>query len=148
MKQQKIIPIFLRDVYGAIDSSPIYELESGVANNDPIFMKGDQIVDLLLSNKNIPKNQVITFVIEGLINVYWENKQMMSNEIEYLKSATNHPQPTFNYISSNDLYEIEGTITPYNIVYIDVNDFLDRISKNNSVDIELSGVNTIIRLEY
>ncbi len=147
MQQKKIIPIYLSDVYASIDSSPIYELESGVSEENPMFMKGDQVCNYISSNKSATKNQVITFVIEGLINVYWGNKERLTEEMCDLERATNHPQPTFNYVPSVNLYEMEGTITPYSMVYINVSDFLNFTAKNEPISVELSGIDTIIEME-
>lgn len=142
MYQEKTIPIFLRDVYGTVDSEPLYQLEADKDDQDKVlFLRGDNIADFILANRSQTNNKVVTLVIEGLTDVYWERREMLGDEVEYLKNAIDHPPPYFNLFCSN-LYEMEGSITPYNIVYIGVDDFIHHKTKF----IRLAGVNVIIKL--
>ena len=146
MKQEKIIPIFLSDLYGTINSSPIHDLVPWDNPNQITFMKGDDIANFISANRSTTKNKIITFVIGGLIDVYWERRDMLSDEIEYLKNAIFHPQPTFDLLSRNaemSLYEMDGNITPYNVIYITVDDFI----KSESIFIRIPGINIIIQIE-
>src|SRR3990167_1748319 len=140
MNPGKIIPLFLKDVYGTVESSPLYKFE--FEEKQPKFFEGDKILDYLLSEKSNTKNKVVTLVINGLVNVYWEKRAMIPDEMVYLNNAINQPDPEYDPISGR----FQGIITPYDIVHLSAEDFIDHVGNGEPILIKLVGIDTIIQI--
>lgn len=172
-----IIPIWLRNTYATIQPKAIsnfhapltesyYTEEEAykILQNETGFVSSDNIVSYL--NNKIKRgdnicNHVITIVIISLRDLFWNDRgKLTKEENKQLEIAMRQPLPkfknVFNYKTLEPLlnnypfpiYQMFGIITPYSVIHIPVSYFIQAINNKLPIDIELSGTNTIIRLDY
>jgi len=168
MEQDTIIPLWLRDVYGKVNSSPIYEMQGALnldkgseyqANElydaEQLFLKGDDLFAYIKDHPDVIK-QNVTIVIKGLTNLFWERRKLLPEEIQNLSNAINQPAPDFKNVAEyqslrnidSPLYQLFGNITPYNMLYIPVRDFVNSINQNIPIQVKINGLGIIISLHY
>lgn len=127
-----------------------------------LFLSGDNIFCYL--NKNMTSNMCdhyITVVIHNLPDLYWSNKENIFDETLEIDLAIKQPFPTFKdineYRSVNQLinqsnplvlYQLLGTISPYNVLHIPIRYFIESLNNKRPINISLDRIDTIIQLNY
>lgn len=140
----------------AIDS-----LSQGITKSDLFLSGGDVFIYL---NRNLDHevcSQTINIIIRNLHDLYWTNRDTLSEiQIRQLEIALKQPLPTFKnifeYKSLDQLrntinmpmFQLFGTITPFNVIYVPVIDFIESINKNEPIRAILPGTDIIIELHY
>jgi hypothetical protein len=174
-----IIPLWLRDTYARITPTPIYDLagfvtediQSSVAARDALqqevagtssdlFRSGADIFSYLSEHLDLC-GQTITFVIIGLRDLYWTNRDNLSREeIDKLHVALRYPLPNFKNIFEYKnldsqrgvipvpLYQLFGTITAFSVIHVPVKYFIAALNAQQPLRVALSGTNIVIELQY
>lgn len=193
--EPKIIPVWLRDTYARVQPNGLFTLEGYNTRTDEVveiaensilagfsapnfFLQGSNIFAYLnrTLNSNIC-NQTITLVVQGLRDLYWNNRDrlirenklvpvdqampdVLEDEILALENAMKRPLPSFtnifNYASLRPLrektlvpmFQVYGDITSYDVVQIPVKYFLESINAGIPISIELEGINIIFQFSY
>ncbi len=176
MELSNIIPLWLRDVYATIRSRPLYYMEGPLIESSQtetdakialntadfeasnLFISADNIFPYLNKNMNSDLcKHYITIVIHNLPDLYWSNRQNISQEILGVDLAFKQPYPKFKDINEYPsvkltnplvLYQLFGNITPYNVLHIPIRYFVESLNAKKPINISLSGINTIIQLNY
>jgi hypothetical protein len=175
MNSQINILIYLRDTYGRIESDPIYDFngyrryeqgrEAAIrAVNDyklgsKHFLRTTNLYGYLDRTINERCNDIITIVIPNLRNVYFNNRQRLSEEERRkLTVAVQEPLPKFKSIYDYpDLeilateahvpeYQVYGDITKYDVLHLPVRLFVEQINKREPLIFILKDVNVKISL--
>jgi len=180
-----IIPIWLRDTYARIENHKISDVDGYSSDNNSFerkafdsmhkefdlgngdifkanskfYISGGDIYNYLYEKKQC--NNVITMVIIGLKDLYWNHRdQLDEHEISLLTYLMTKDLPSFKNIFDyrkvekyNEkvdipIHQLFGSITPYDVVHISVADFIEAINNNEPVRINLEGTNITIQLDY
>ena len=180
-----IIPVWLRDTYCRIDNNKISDVrgyskenkkykkkalesmenefmlgQGDVFNaNSKFYISGGDIFNYLNDNKKC--DDIITIVIVGLKNLYWNHKdQLDETEISSLSFYLTKKLPSFedifdykkvekyNKSVTYPVYQLFNDITPYDVLYVSVSDFVDILNKGEKLHIPIEGTDIIIRLDY
>lgn len=173
----KIIPVWLRNTYAYIGPNRIYNLNGyseidESSENDAVsatsltegglFITGDNLIKYFsrYMNNNLCK-YFITIVLPGLRDIYSDNRNTLSNDEQSLITiAVRKLLPSFHDIykyqslfkleSKTEISEFQviGMITPYDIVHIPVEYFINKINNGEPISILLESTNIIIQLSY
>lgn len=94
-------------------------------------------------------------------DLYWNHRSILSQEeISNLESIMDTPLPSFHNIfehkklkpleetSDFTIYHMTGTITPYSVVDISVEDYIAAINNNTTIKIELTDTNMTLELFF
>lgn len=178
-QQPRVIPIWLRDTYARVQTGELFsfegiheaskESESSAADSiikgfsEPnFFIEGSNLFGYFDRSLNSTVcNQTISIVIQGLRDLYWNNRDKLPVEEQRpLEIAMKQSPPSFhnifNYKSLTRLrdqilvpmFQVYGNITPYDIVQVPVRHFLDSINKKIPIVVELEGIGIIIQFSY
>lgn len=144
--EKKVIPIFIQDLFGTIRDEPVFTFEPGVVHdpNEILFVSGDDLVNF--AKTTTTRKGIVTFVVPGLSDVYWVHRNEIMDEVAFLEDSVNLPVPTFKKLEGG-IFQLEGILTPYSIVYITLQELSDRVRKREPVIIKLQGINVLIKLE-
>ena len=174
-----IIPIWLRDTYARVAAQPLYNLQGpfvedittealardeivkGLTGSNLFISGGDVFGHLHRTLTDATCNDVITIVIRGLRDLYWNHRDTLPpDELSQLDLSMRQPLPSFKNIfeyrslaplrevMNIPMYQAFGTITSYSVVHIPVRHFIQAINMNAPIDIALQDTNVIIRLDY
>jgi hypothetical protein len=177
--QLPIIPIWLRDTYAHVQDNPIYDLQ-GYFEEDRIsevaaynqlnldsnnfeanfFLRSSDIFTYISKHQDMC-DRVITIVIHGLRDVYWDNRKLLPpDEVVELELAMRQPLPVFRNIFDykslagltdrirTPLFQLFNTITPFSVINIPVRYFIESINMNAPIQVELMGTNIILQFDY
>jgi hypothetical protein len=196
--KEYIIPIWLRDTFGQVQQSPIYNLhgeyvesidtedvakallireisnrnvvQSDISSFDVyqgsdsrLFLAGSDIFgDLVKNYANVSScTQTVNIIIHSLRDLYWNNRHMLpAEEVKILEILMKFPLPKFKNIFDYDslksfrdtigtpMYQLFGDITPFSVISIPVRHFIESINNNIPIQVQLSGTNIVIQLDY
>ena len=177
-----VIPIWLRDIYAKVGSSPLSDvigenIVSGVTENTEslavselgklfpettFFIRGNELYSYLARYLNASVcNDVITFVLVGLRDLYWNQRHKLTTEqLDQLELSMNQPLPQFysifNYQSLSDAgsematsaFQLFGTITPFSVVHVPVRDYINAVNNKQPISVFLPELDIILSLSY
>ena len=126
------------------------------------FIRGNEIYSYLTRYLNAATcNYTITFVIVSLRDLYWNQRQNLNTEqLTELDDAMNKSLPEFHSIfdypslsnigstMATSLFQLFGTITPFNVIHVPVRDFITAINKQAMIPVLLPELNIILQLSY
>lgn len=148
----EVIPMWLRDLFGRIEQDYVYEYRGTLNENDDsrdvknLFMSANNIFPYLSKNKIFAG--IITIIIPNLRDLYWNKRNLLtSEEIIKLSSRMNEPLTKLEYIGLGQ-FRLKGNVTPYDVLHIPVDYFIQSLNEKISIEIVLNKMNTIIRLDY
>lgn len=144
--EYNIIPIWLSDTFGIILPDPLIEINPNI---DYTFVPGNIIVHQLHRTGKFNKNtDIITFVIPGLRGLYWDNREQLSIEEQLLLDLTMDEDMVKFKERSDDVYQINGELSEFDVLYIPVNNFVEIFNAKNPIQLVLQGTNILIQLDY
>lgn len=167
------IPINLGDVYARVQADKILnwygfdeisEESKDIANRgirgepggSSNFIQANKTFAYLWKNLNKSNcNDIVNIIIPGLRNIYYSHRGLLpSSERTLLESAMKRPLPQFENIGDygknvNMLeFQLFGSITPYDVLHIPVQHFIDAINKRNTISVQLYPLNVIVNMVY
>jgi hypothetical protein len=175
----KIIPIWLRDTYARVQDEELFTFEGFPGANKEsessakdIILRGFEVQNFFIEGSNLfgyfhrslnskVCNQTISIVIQGLRDLYWNNRDRLPvDEKRLVEISMNESPPSFHNIFDYKsllklreqvilpMFQVYGSITPYDIVHVPVRHFIDSINKGIPIMIELEEVGIIIQFSY
>jgi len=169
----KHIPIQLRDTYARVQLEPIFNLEGSkepTVNADILghlteskhFLASNNMFGYIYRTaETINSNDMITIVIQGLRNLYWDNRLLLPQDDRLrLEQSMGTSLPKFYNVyeykslaplrKSADMveYEVLGNITPYDVVHIPVLTFVEAINEKKIIEFNLEYIGVNIALTY
>jgi hypothetical protein len=123
------------------------------------YISGGDIYNYLYDKKGC--GAIITLVIVGLKNLYWNHREQLDeNEKSELSGYMTHELPSFkdifdyknvekyNTLIDYPVYQLFGEITPYDVLHITVDDFINIINSSAFIEVPLVDTDVVIRLDY
>ena len=134
-------------------------MESGGSR---LFLKANNMFGYLFRNISASMcSNVVNIIIPGLRNLYWQYRHLLpANEQNLLAISMQRELPSFtNIYSYRSLqyygekaniseYQLLGSITPYDVVHVPVEHFIDLLNRNQSIKVQLSPLPIIIDITY
>lgn len=177
-----VIPIWLRDIYAKVETSPITNIigesivggvtkdteslaVSELSKSFPqtsFFIRGNELYSYLARYLNATVcNDVITFVIIGLRDLYWNQRHKLTRQqLDELELSMDRPLPQFysifNYQSLSNVgsematsaFQLFGTITPFSVVHVPVRDYVNAVNNKQPISVFLPELDIILSLSY
>lgn len=148
----EVLPIWLRDVFARIETTTVYKYNGLLEGLDDelernvVFIPADDIFSYCSKEKVYAG--IVTIAIPNLRDLYWNKRSLLSKEeINKLSIEMKEPPTKFRNIGSR-IYELNGNVTPYDLIHIPVSYFIECLNRKVPIEIILNNTNTIIRLEY
>lgn len=126
------------------------------------FIKGNELYSYLARYLDGEVcNYVLTFVLISLRDLYWnERHKLTAQQLAQLELSMNSALPQFynifNYPSLSNIgskmatsaYQLFGTITPFSVIHVPVDDFINAVNKNQPIPVLLPELDIILQLTY
>lgn len=175
-----IIPVWLRNTYGCIHPTPIYNLDGPLRQSlgnqelvrdllskgieaSGLFLSGETLfgyLNLVLSDNAMSIcNYTVTIVITNLRDLYWNNRHILPQDIVVelelaMKTVLPKFKNVFEYLQETNnlpnvaLYQMFGTVTPFSVLHIPVNYFIEALNNKVPLQVSLEHTNVTIQLDY
>lgn len=154
------VDLYLRQTYARVHDEPIYDHTSPILvdEDDP-----DEVIDTTpyytgtnLYRANIQSkshDDIVTLVIPGLRNVYYQSKHLLDAEEQHpLSSSMSAESPTFEYDTSSppglERFHLTGQVTPYDVVHIPVSKYLNLVNSRRTLNFDLVPTDITLRLTH
>ena len=164
----------LRDIYGGVGPKPIYYyhgfdkvseesaqsamLKLTMQGGKLHFLEGNKIFAYLWRNLAKHANDIITFVVPGLRQIYYKNINLFNEEKEDIININKTTIDFYNVYNYGELsqyyytknvneYQLIGTITKYDVLFIPVAVFIALLNTNTQLEFRIDN-DIIIYIDY